>query len=47
MPASAAADWQLEDIVATLMATGAKVCTIMHTSPNDTDERLPIVRKHW
>jgi homocysteine S-methyltransferase len=40
-------DWELGDIVASLMATGAKVCSIMHTSPNDTDEALPIARKHW
>lgn len=40
-------DWQLDDIVPALMSTGAKVCNIMHTSPNDTDEALPIVRKHW
>jgi S-methylmethionine-dependent homocysteine/selenocysteine methylase len=40
-------DWELSDIVASLMATGAKVCSIMHTSPNDTDEALPIARKHW
>lgn len=40
-------DWVLDDIVPALMSTGAKVCSIMHTSPNDTDEALPIVRKHW
>ena len=40
-------DWALSDIVPSLMATGAEVCNIMHTSPNDTDEALPIVRRHW
>ena len=40
-------DWALEDIVASLMSTGAQVRSIMHTSPNDTDEALPIVRAHW
>jgi homocysteine S-methyltransferase len=40
-------DWELADIVESLMATGAKVCSIMHTSPNDTDEALPVAQKHW
>jgi len=40
-------DGELADIVASLMSTGAQVCNIMHTSPNDTDEALPIARKHW
>lgn len=40
-------DWTLEDIALTLMATGAAVCSIMHTSPNDTDEALDIVRQGW
>ena len=30
-------EWIIEDIVATLMATGAKACRVMHTAPDDTD----------
>ena len=41
------ADWALEDIISALMATGAEVCSIMHTSPNDTDEALKIVSRRW
>ena len=40
-------DWALKDIVPALMKTGAKVCSVMHTSPNDTGEALAIVREHW
>lgn len=40
-------DWALEDIVSALMSTGAEVCCVMHTSPNDTDEALEIVRERW
>jgi homocysteine S-methyltransferase len=40
-------DWALKDIVSALMATGAKVCSVMHSSPNDTGEALDVVRAHW
>jgi len=40
-------DWLFEDIVKKLVATGPAVINVMHTSPNDTDEALQIVRKHW
>jgi S-methylmethionine-dependent homocysteine/selenocysteine methylase len=40
-------DWALEDIVSALMATGAKTCSIMHSSPNDTDEALKIAAERW
>jgi homocysteine S-methyltransferase len=40
-------DWPLEDIVSGLMSTGATACCVMHTSPNDTDEALSIVRERW
>ena len=40
-------DWRLEDIVSALMATGASVCSIMHTSPNDMEDALKVVSKLW
>jgi homocysteine S-methyltransferase len=40
-------DFALNDIVSALMETGATVCSVMHTSPNDTGEALQIVRKYW
>jgi S-methylmethionine-dependent homocysteine/selenocysteine methylase len=40
-------DWLLADIVSPLMATGASVCSIMHTSPNHMDEAIDIVRANW
>jgi homocysteine S-methyltransferase len=40
-------DWLFEDIISALMSTGAKLCAVMHTSPNDTDEALDIVRARW
>jgi homocysteine S-methyltransferase len=40
-------EWALKDIVSALMSTGAKLCAVMHTSPNDTDEALDVVRAHW
>jgi S-methylmethionine-dependent homocysteine/selenocysteine methylase len=40
-------DWALEDIVSALMSTGAKLCAVMHTSPNDMSEALDIVRARW
>jgi homocysteine S-methyltransferase len=40
-------DWVLDDIVSPLMSAGAQVCSVMHTSPNDTGEALDIVRRIW
>ncbi|MEZ5924948.1 MAG: homocysteine S-methyltransferase family protein [Hyphomicrobiaceae bacterium] len=40
-------DWALDDIVAPLMATGAKVCSVMHCSVNDVTPALEIIRGHW
>jgi methionine synthase I (cobalamin-dependent) len=40
-------DQKFEDIVKTLAALKADVISIMHTSPNDTDEALVILRKYW
>lgn len=40
-------DWRLADIVPALMGGGARVCSVMHTSPNDTDEALSIVAADW
>ena len=40
-------DWLFEDIVQRLAATGPAVISVMHTSPNDTDEALQIVRRYW
>ena len=35
-------EWIIEDIVATLMATGAKVCLVMHTAIDDTADALAL-----
>lgn len=40
-------DWALDDIVAPLMATGAKGCSVMHCNVNDVTPALEIIRKHW
>ena len=40
-------DQLLEDVAKRLAATAPAVMNIMHTSPNDTDEALEIVRKYW
>lgn len=40
-------DWTLEEIVAPLMATGAKACSVMHCNVNDVTPALQIIRKHW
>jgi S-methylmethionine-dependent homocysteine/selenocysteine methylase len=40
-------DQLLDDIARTLAATKPAVMSIMHTSPNDTDEALQILRKYW
>lgn len=40
-------DYDLDRIVEPLMATGAEVFTIMHSSPNDTSDALPLARAHW
>lgn len=40
-------DQLLEDVAAALAATRPAVISIMHSSPNDTDEAIDIVRRHW
>ncbi|WP_373505866.1 homocysteine S-methyltransferase family protein [Aestuariivirga sp.] len=40
-------DQLLDDVARVLAATKPAVITIMHTSPNDTDEAIDVVRKHW
>ena len=40
-------DYALGDLVEPLMAVGARVAIIMHTSVPDTDDALPIVFDHW
>ncbi|MCB1380302.1 MAG: homocysteine S-methyltransferase family protein [Alphaproteobacteria bacterium] len=40
-------DQLLDDIARALAATRPTVVSIMHTSPNDTDEALDVVRKYW
>lgn len=40
-------DQLLDDIARALSATGPAAMSIMHTSPNDTDEALQILRKYW
>jgi homocysteine S-methyltransferase len=41
------ADWLFEDIVKRLVAAKPAAISVMHTSPNDTDEALQIVRRYW
>ncbi len=40
-------DQLLDDMARTLAATKPAVMSIMHTSPNDTDEALWILREYW
>ena len=40
-------DQKFEDIVRTLAALNPEVISIMHTSPNNTDEALEILRNYW
>ena len=40
-------DYALIDIIEPLMQTGAKVLSIMHTSPNGTTEAIPIAKTKW
>lgn len=40
-------DQLLDEVARALVATQPAVISIMHTSPNDTDEALEIVRKYW
>lgn len=40
-------DQLLDDVAKRLAATRPAVISIMHTSPNDTDEALQILRKYW
>jgi S-methylmethionine-dependent homocysteine/selenocysteine methylase len=40
-------DQRFEDIAKTLAALKPEVISIMHSSPNDTDEALVVLRKYW
>jgi S-methylmethionine-dependent homocysteine/selenocysteine methylase len=40
-------DQNFEDVARVLSALKPDVISIMHTSPNDTDEAIDILRKHW
>jgi S-methylmethionine-dependent homocysteine/selenocysteine methylase len=40
-------DQNLEDVARVLSALKPDVISIMHTSPNDTDEAIDILRTHW
>ena len=40
-------DCSFDDIARTLAALKPAVMMVMHTSPNNTDEALAILRKHW
>jgi S-methylmethionine-dependent homocysteine/selenocysteine methylase len=40
-------DQKFEDIARTLAALNPEVISIMHTSPNNTDEALVILHKYW
>lgn len=40
-------DQVFEDVTKRLASTKPAVISIMHTSPNDTDEALDILRKYW
>ena len=40
-------DQNFEDVARALSALKPDVISIMHTSPNDTDEAIDILRKHW
>lgn len=40
-------DFLFEDLIGPLMATGAKVLCIMHSSPNDTTNAIPIAQAKW
>ena len=40
-------DQLLDEVVKRLAATRPAVMSIMHTSPNDTDEALNILKKYW
>ncbi|MFO1091473.1 MAG: homocysteine S-methyltransferase family protein [Hyphomicrobiales bacterium] len=40
-------EWSLEDVVSSLMVTGAKACLIMHTSIDNTADALAIAKANW
>jgi S-methylmethionine-dependent homocysteine/selenocysteine methylase len=40
-------DQLLDDVARVLAVTGPTLISIMHSSPNDTDEAIEIVRRHW
>jgi len=40
-------DQPLDDVARTLSGLKPEVISIMHTSPNDTDEAIDILRRHW
>ena len=40
-------DQPFEDVARALSALSPEVISIMHTSPNDTDEAIDILRRYW
>jgi homocysteine S-methyltransferase len=40
-------EWTLEDIVSSLMVTGARACLIMHTRIDDTADALALAKAAW
>ena len=40
-------DMRLDDVARALAAVRPAVVSIMHTSPNDTDEAIAVVRRYW
>ena len=40
-------DQSLDDVARVLSGLKPEVISIMHTSPNDTDEAIDILRRHW
>ncbi len=40
-------DFAFEDLIGPLMETGARVLSIMHSSPNDTTTAIPIAKAKW
>ncbi len=40
-------DWELKDIVTSLMSTGAKACLVMHNAIELTEDALLIIKANW
>jgi homocysteine S-methyltransferase len=40
-------DWELKDIVTTLMSTGAHACLVMHNDISITEDALHVIKSHW